>query len=152
MDRRSFLAAGFTGLTYSVLVDGRSVLAREPLIDPPPGTLPRLGGLDQFRHTAPAAHEPNMTVVEVETDVLVCGGGIHNDDLLERLRALLPGCPLQSTDEHGLDPDWVEAVLFAWLARERIAGRLQDTGSITGAAEPVLLGDIFQPRRTHYTA
>jgi anhydro-N-acetylmuramic acid kinase len=85
-------------------------------------------------------------------DVLVCGGGIHNDDLLERLRALLPGCPLQSTDEHGLDPDWVEAVLFAWLARERIAGRLQDTGSITGAAEPVLLGDIFQPRRTHYTA
>ena len=85
-------------------------------------------------------------------DVLVCGGGVHNDDLLERLRILLPGCPLVSTGENGLDPDCVEAVLFAWLARERIAGRLQDTGSITGAREPVLLGDIFQPDQAPYIA
>ena len=89
---------------------------------------------------------------ERPVDVLVCGGGIHNDDLLERLRTLLPGCPLRSTGEFGLDPDCVEAVLFAWLARERIAGRLQNTGSITGAGEPVLLGDIFQPHRTDYSA
>ena len=39
----------------------------------------------------------------------------------------------------------VEAILFAWLARERLAGRLLDTGSITGAREPVLLGKISQP-------
>ena len=84
-------------------------------------------------------------------DVLVCGGGAHNDDLLQRLRILLPGCPLVSTGEHGLDPDCVEAVLFAWLARERIAGRPQDTSSITGAREPVLLGDIFQPDQAPHT-
>jgi anhydro-N-acetylmuramic acid kinase len=78
-------------------------------------------------------------------DVLVCGGGAHNEDLLARLKNLLPGCTVGSTAIHGLDPDCIEALLFAWLARERIAGRLQDTGSITGAREPVLLGEIFKP-------
>jgi len=78
-------------------------------------------------------------------DILVCGGGVHNEDLLGRLRTLLPECPVTSTTSHGLHPDCVEAVLFAWLARERIAGRLQETGGITGAHKPVLLGEIFQP-------
>ncbi len=50
-----------------------------------------------------------------------------------------------STADHGLDPDWVEAVLFAWLARERLAGNAQDTRTITGARQPVLLGKIRNP-------
>jgi len=78
-------------------------------------------------------------------DVLVCGGGAHNEDLLTRLKKLLPECTVESTASHGIDPDTIEAMLFAWLARERIAGRSQDTGSITGAREPVLLGEIFEP-------
>jgi anhydro-N-acetylmuramic acid kinase len=80
-------------------------------------------------------------------EVLVCGGGVHNADLLRRLGRRLPGIPLRSTAECGLDPDWVEAVLFAWLARERLAGRPQDTRGITGARAPVLLGRIFDPGR-----
>jgi anhydro-N-acetylmuramic acid kinase len=79
------------------------------------------------------------------TDVLVCGGGVHNGDLLRRLRRRLPGTPLRSTAEAGLDPDWVEGVLFAWLARERVAGRPQDTRRITGAREAVLLGSVCEP-------
>jgi anhydro-N-acetylmuramic acid kinase len=78
------------------------------------------------------------------TEILVCGGGANNRDLLNRLQLLVPDCPLQSTATHGIDPDAVEAVLFAWLARERLANRLQDTSSITGAREPVLLGSIYQ--------
>jgi anhydro-N-acetylmuramic acid kinase len=80
-------------------------------------------------------------------DVLVCGGGVHNGDLLRRLRMRLPDTPVRSTGEAGLDPDWVEAVLFAWLARERLAGRPQDTRRITGAREPVLLGSVSKPGR-----
>ncbi len=75
-------------------------------------------------------------------DILVCGGGVYNTDLLCRLQDLLPGIPILSTTTQGLDPDWVEAVLFAWLARERIAGDAQDTRKITGARQPVLLGEI----------
>jgi anhydro-N-acetylmuramic acid kinase len=78
-------------------------------------------------------------------DVLVCGGGTHNTHLMNRLQAHLPGVPVNSTASAGLDPDWIEAILFAWLARERMDGRLQDTGAITGARKPVLLGKIFQP-------
>lgn len=78
-------------------------------------------------------------------EVLACGGGVHNSDLLRRLRERLPGTPVRSTAAAGLDPDWVEAVLFAWLARERLAGHRQDTRPITGARSPVLLGQIFDP-------
>jgi len=75
-------------------------------------------------------------------DVLVCGGGVHNSNLLGLLRALLPNMPIRSTADVGLDPDSIEAVLFAWLARERLAGRPLDTRGITGAGKPVLLGTI----------
>lgn len=79
-------------------------------------------------------------------DVLVCGGGAHNHDLLRRLQGLLPGIAVLSTATQGLDPDWVEAVLFAWLARERLASKAQDTGKITGARQPVMLGRIHDPQ------
>ncbi len=78
--------------------------------------------------------------------LLVCGGGVHNGFLLQRLGEALPAAAVASTAAHGIDPDWVEATLFAWLARERLEGRPQDTPPITGAGRPVLLGDIFQPR------
>ena len=78
-------------------------------------------------------------------DVIVCGGGIHNGYLLRRIEAHLHGITVRSTAEAGLEPDWIEAVLFAWLARERLAGRAQDTRLITGADRPVLLGTIAEP-------
>jgi anhydro-N-acetylmuramic acid kinase len=77
--------------------------------------------------------------------LLVCGGGIHNDYLMHRLAAALPGVAVGSTAGHGADPDWVEGMLFAWLARERLYQRKQDTTPITGARRPVLLGEIHEP-------
>lgn len=78
-------------------------------------------------------------------EVLVCGGGAHNGHVLQRLRALLPGTSVQTTESRGVNPDAVEATLFAWLARERLAERSLDTTSITGARHPVLLGSIHHP-------
>ncbi len=78
-------------------------------------------------------------------ELLVCGGGVHNLDLMQRLRHLLPDKTVHTTSKAGLDPDWVEGILFAWLARERLAGRPQDTTTITGASAPVLLGEVFEP-------
>lgn len=75
--------------------------------------------------------------------VLVCGGGVHNSYLMFRLRKLLQDIPVESTVNHGSDPDWVEAILFAWLARERLAENLQNTPPITGAGKPVLLGKVY---------
>lgn len=78
-------------------------------------------------------------------ELLVCGGGTHNLDLMQRLVHLLPDKSVASTQVAGIDPDWVEGILFAWLARERLAERKQDTTLITGASQPILLGDIFEP-------
>jgi anhydro-N-acetylmuramic acid kinase len=74
--------------------------------------------------------------------VLVCGGGVHNQFLLSRLELLLGRARVESTAVHGIHPDWVEACLFAWLARERLRERQQETGPITGARRPVLLGSV----------
>lgn len=77
--------------------------------------------------------------------LLVCGGGARNAHLLSRLAVAMPGTAIETTATQGVDPDWVEGLLFAWLARERLAQRAQDTPPLTGAVRPVLLGDIFRP-------
>lgn len=85
-------------------------------------------------------------------DLLICGGGMHNSDLINRLRRLLPHTPISSTVEHGIEPDLMEGILFAWLARERLATRKLDTRLITGAKEPVMLGDVFVPAQEAVTS
>jgi anhydro-N-acetylmuramic acid kinase len=77
--------------------------------------------------------------------LLVCGGGVHNRFIMARLADQLGEVPVQPSQALGIHPDWVEASLFAWLARERIHQRSINTGSITGAREPVLLGEISEP-------
>lgn len=75
--------------------------------------------------------------------VLVCGGGVHNPLLMARLAARLPGCVVESTAAHGLDPDFVEAMGFAWLARETLAGRPGNLPSVSGAKGPRVLGVVY---------
>lgn len=75
--------------------------------------------------------------------VLVCGGGAHNAVLMARLAALLPGTIVESTAAHGLDPDYVEAMGFAWLACETLAGRPGNLPSVTGAKGLRVLGTIY---------
>jgi anhydro-N-acetylmuramic acid kinase len=77
--------------------------------------------------------------------LLVCGGGAHNAFLMRRIAAALPDVIVESTSRYGADPDWVEGLLFAWLTRERLNNKTQDTPPITGADFPVLLGNIHQP-------
>lgn len=75
--------------------------------------------------------------------VLVCGGGVRNPALLARLAARLPGVVVESSARYGLDPDYLEAMGFAWLAAELLAGRAANLPSVTGAAGPRLLGAIY---------
>jgi len=150
----------------SVREDLLEAMLADPYFRRPP---PKSTGLEYFNHGWLTGHLDNFTYApgdvqstlaeltarSVAADVraaqpavqrlLVCGGGVHNIDLLSRLAALLPETIVESTRHHGVHPDWVEALLFAWLARERIAGRPQDTRLVTGAREPVLLGDVRLP-------
>jgi anhydro-N-acetylmuramic acid kinase len=75
--------------------------------------------------------------------VLVCGGGVHNARLLQRIAANLPGVIVESTAAFGVDPDFVEAMGFAWLARQTLAGRSGNLPSVTGARGPRVLGVVY---------
>ncbi|MBN7136375.1 anhydro-N-acetylmuramic acid kinase [Lysobacter enzymogenes] len=74
--------------------------------------------------------------------VLACGGGVRNGALLARLAALLPQATVESTAAYGLDPDFVEAMGFAWLARQTLAGLPGNLPSVTGARGLRVLGTV----------
>lgn len=75
--------------------------------------------------------------------VIACGGGVHNPALMRALAEALPGVVVESTAAHGIDPDVVEALGFAWLARQTILGRPGNLPGVTGAAGPRVLGAIY---------
>jgi len=75
--------------------------------------------------------------------VLVCGGGVRNERLIARIGALLPQARVESTAIHGLDPDFLEAMAFAWLARQTLAGLPGNLPGVTGARGPRVLGAIY---------
>lgn len=76
-------------------------------------------------------------------DVFVCGGGVHNALMMQTLQSLLP-CPVQSTEVLGVDPDYVEAMAFAWLAKQCIDGKPGNVVDVTGAKGSRILGAIYQ--------
>ncbi|MDX2374206.1 anhydro-N-acetylmuramic acid kinase [Psychrobacter sp. PP-21] len=83
-----------------------------------------------------------FTDTDKNSSVYVCGGGALNDYLMTRLQAHLPHCTVQTTDDLGLAPTWVEAVAFAWLARQTIMGETGNLPVVTGANKRVVLGQV----------
>jgi anhydro-N-acetylmuramic acid kinase len=77
------------------------------------------------------------------TEVYVCGGGANNRHLMTTLTAALRGRRVATTSALGLDPDWVEAVAFAWLARCAVRGEPGNLPAVTGADGLRVLGAIY---------
>jgi anhydro-N-acetylmuramic acid kinase len=75
-------------------------------------------------------------------EVLLCGGGVHNPLLVRRLSELLQPRQLSSTAQYGVDPDFLEATAFAWLARQRVLGLPGNLPAVTGARGARVLGAI----------
>ena len=76
--------------------------------------------------------------------VLICGGGGRNPRLVSAIQAALAGIEFGSTADCGIDPDYLEAMAFAWLARETLEGRSGNLAAVTGARGPRILGGIFR--------
>ncbi|HEY1990900.1 MAG TPA: anhydro-N-acetylmuramic acid kinase [Gammaproteobacteria bacterium] len=75
--------------------------------------------------------------------VYVCGGGANNGHLLARLAAQLPGAAVESTAAIGIDPAWVEAAGFAWLAYRTVNHQPGNLPVVTGAGKYAVLGAIY---------
>lgn len=78
-------------------------------------------------------------------DVFVCGGGALNPLLMQRLKDLMPAYQVQTTDALSIDPMFVEAVAFAWLAEQRIIEKKVPLKAVTGASRDAILGCIYLP-------
>ena len=78
----------------------------------------------------------------------VCGGGVHNGQIMQRLAYLLSDTELASTEYIGMNPDFVEAVAFAWLARETVNGRTGNLPGVTHANSAAILGGIYSGKTT----
>lgn len=76
-------------------------------------------------------------------ELLVCGGGAFNTQLMQRIAALLPGVAVDTTAARGLPPQQVEAAAFAWLARQALLGLPGNLPAVTGARGPRILGAIY---------
>jgi anhydro-N-acetylmuramic acid kinase len=153
-----FAAAGAISkpLLQSLLQD--SYFSRPP----PKSTGPEYFNLDWLMSNASVTPLPpqdvqatlcELTAISVAADIyryapatarlMVCGGGARNHHLMQRLAANLPTVPITTTQDYGINPDWVEAAAFAWLANQRLAGKPGNLPAVTGAREAVLLGRIF---------
>ncbi len=76
-------------------------------------------------------------------ELYICGGGAHKTHFCESLKERLKPKLLASTDLLGLNPDWVEATLFAWLAKQTMQGKAGNLPAVTGAKKEVILGGIY---------
>ncbi len=78
-----------------------------------------------------------------KAEVYICGGGSHNTALTSQLEIALGSRPLATTEKLGIHPDWVEAVAFAWLAKQTMEKASSNLPSVTGATDEVILGGIY---------
>lgn len=86
----------------------------------------------------------SLKAAQPHTDeLLVCGGGAHNAALMARLSDLLAPARVSSTQAKGVDPDWVEAMAFAWLAHCCLENIPTNRPSVTGARGLRVLGAIY---------
>ncbi|MEQ8484831.1 MAG: anhydro-N-acetylmuramic acid kinase [Pseudomonadales bacterium] len=75
--------------------------------------------------------------------VVVCGGGRHNRTLLAAIAERL-WCPVETSEDHGIDGDSVEAAAFAWLAHQTLNGQPGNDPAVTGASGYRVLGAVYR--------
>lgn len=105
------------------------------------GASDRLATLTELT-VASMVHSYRQFLPQMPEEILLCGGGSRNSYLRQRLQAELTSAQIGTTDEVGIDADFKEAIAFAVLAYWRVLGIPGNLPQVTGAVQPVLLGDV----------
>ena len=142
-----------------------TLLLREPYLHQPP---PKSTGRDlfnpawlasrlmRFEGLAPADVQATLTAFTAQTciqdvqrhaaqarELIVCGGGALNLELMRQLQRGLPATAVVSSETRGLPPLQVEAAAFAWLAHQCVERTPSSQPSVTGAQGARVLGAIY---------
>lgn len=82
---------------------------------------------------------------DTKKQLIVSGGGIHNKVIMNSLKRKLKNASLKTSDRFGIPADAKEAICFAILANETIAGKPANLPSVTGASRKSILGAVYFP-------
>ncbi len=93
--------------------------------------------------TAESIAKDIKELTSASCEVFVCGGGAYNLTLMAELQSRLPQAKLASTAEFGIAPEWVEAMAFAWLAKQTMERKNGNLSAVTGAKREVILGGVY---------
>ncbi len=78
-----------------------------------------------------------------DCELLVCGGGANNPLLTELIELHLPDWRVLPTADRGIPGDYIEAMAFAWLARQRVHNQPGNLPAVTGARCQASLGAFY---------
>ncbi|MCL2297163.1 MAG: anhydro-N-acetylmuramic acid kinase [Proteobacteria bacterium] len=139
-----------------------AALLSEPFFRKPP---PKSTGRDLFHSAWLDAHLasfPSLSPADVQAtllqltatsiaevipkeaeEIFICGGGAYNTALMNALSVALIPRAVQSTEVLGVSAQHVEALAFAWLARETLARRTGNLPAVTGAKGARILGAVY---------
>lgn len=158
---RNYDKAGEAARSGNIIPELLNAWLAEPYFQQPPPKstgrelfqLSTLGSLETYDAKDVLATLTELTVRSIaqaiqqyghnSSEILVCGGGVHNSFMLERLQELLPRYSVLSTAHYGIDPDWMEAMAFAWLAWRTLNHQPGNLPSVTGAQGSRVLGGIY---------
>jgi anhydro-N-acetylmuramic acid kinase len=93
--------------------------------------------------TAESIAKDIVQLTSASCEVFVCGGGAYNLKLMAELQSRLPQAKLASTAAFGIAPEWVEAMAFAWLAKQTMERKNGNLSAVTGAKREVILGGVY---------
>ncbi len=93
--------------------------------------------------TAKTIADSIQTLSTLRKEIFVCGGGVLNQLLMDRLQDLLAPNSINSTTKLGIEPQWIEAMAFAWLAYRRVENKPGNICNVTGAKHPQILGALY---------
>ena len=77
-------------------------------------------------------------------EIILCGGGPKNITLSNALKKRMPSIRFSLTDDYGFNSDYLEAIAFAFLARQTLLKKPGNIKSVTGANEEIILGGIYR--------
>ena len=94
-------------------------------------------------YTAYACSQDLLRYASEASQLVVCGGGALNGELMRQIAAHVPGVDVVNSETLGLPPLQVEAAAFAWLAFKTVRRETSSLPSVTGARGARVLGAIY---------
>lgn len=93
--------------------------------------------------TAKSLADSILSHTLLNPQVILCGGGRLNPALVKTLETFLNPHKVSVTEDFGIDGDFLEAGLCAWVAYQTMNGLASNVPAVTGSRGPRILGGVF---------